>query len=500
MALLKVLGLPSMRESQSVVCSRFIIRSRRRILLNGLQQSYFARWMSSSGDNMISSVEDAGRLAFKLRKQKDCEKNGLKAKYPKTMETLLSHSGLPIGDLDAISQNEPLSPPLHLASTYTRPASGDYHEDDDGKGSVYKYSRMANPTRDLFEDTIKGLELAQAHPSQRSWDHSKAITCAFSSGMATVSALVLALPQPLHIILPDDIYHGVPTVLKEVFFNRGVTYSSVNMNNVDRIEEELRSAKVENVLVWMESPSNPKCNVVDIKTVTSIATSFSGKSRNVTTVVDSTLCPPNLTQPLLLGVDAVLHSGTKYLGGHSDVLLGVITTSPNNEELGEAIRKVQIASGSNASPFDCWLTLRGLRTLHLRVERQCQTAMKIATFLDNHSLVEKVHYPGLSSHPQHAIASHQMSQGYGGMLSFEMKSEAMAMAVAGGLKVIKRATSLGGTETLIEHRASIEPEDGKVSPVGLLRVSVGLESAVDLQNDLDIALCISKEVVDKFKE
>ena len=126
--------------------------------------------------------------------------------------------------------------------------------------------------------------------------------------------------------------------------------------------------------------------------------------------------------------------------------------------------------------------------------------MKIATFLDNHSLVEKVHYPGLSSHPQHAIASHQMSQGYGGMLSFEMKSEAMAMAVAGGLKVIKRATSLGGTETLIEHRASIEPEDGKVSPVGLLRVSVGLESAVDLQNDLDIALCISKEVFDKFKE
>lgn len=194
----------------------------------------------------------------------------------------------------------------------------------------------------------------------------------------------------------------------------------------------------------------------------------------------------------------VMHSGTKYFGGHSDVLLGVTTTSPftlMGKQLGESIRTIQTTLGSTASPFDCWLTLRGLRTLHIRVERQCQTAMKIATFLSQHKLVHKVHYPGLVAHPQHEIASRQMNGGYGGMLSFEMKNEAMAMAVAGAVSTIKRATSLGGTETLIEHRASIEPEDGRVSPDGLLRISVGLENPNDLIRDLGIAMDIANEVV-----
>jgi len=165
------------------------------------------------------------------------------------------------------------------------------------------------------------------------------------------------------------------------------------------------------------------------------------------------------------------------------------------KQLGASIRAIQTTLGSTASPFDCWLTLRGLRTLHLRVERQCETAMKIANFLSQHEMVCKVHYPGLISHPQHEIASRQMKGGYGGMLSFEMKDEAMAMAVAGAVSVIKRATSLGGTETLIEHRASIEPEDGRVSPDGLLRVSVGLENANDLIRDLEIAMEVANEVV-----
>jgi len=193
-----------------------------------------------------------------------------------------------------------------------------------------------------------------------------------------------------------------------------------------------------------------------------------------------------------------MHSGTKYLGGHSDVLLGTVTTSPYTligKQLGESVRTIQTTLGSTASPFDCWLTLRGLRTLHLRVERQCQTAMELATFLSEHDFVEKVHYPGLKSHPQHGIASRQMNNGYGGMISFEMKSEAMSMAVAGAVSIIKRATSLGGTETLVEHRASIEPEDGRVSPDGLLRVSVGLENANDLKRDLGHAIKIAKEVV-----
>ncbi len=194
----------------------------------------------------------------------------------------------------------------------------------------------------------------------------------------------------------------------------------------------------------------------------------------------------------------VLHSGTKYLGGHSDVLLGVVTTSPYSSEgrnLGEKLRTVQTTLGSTASPLDCWLTLRGLRTLHLRVERQCKSAMELALFLESNEAVVKVHYPGLPNHPQHDICSHQMKNGFGGMLSFEVKNEAMAMAVAGGCSIITRATSLGGTETLIEHRASIEPEDGRVSPDGLLRVSVGLEDANVLKKDLELALNISKQIV-----
>ncbi len=201
----------------------------------------------------------------------------------------------------------------------------------------------------------------------------------------------------------------------------------------------------------------------------------------------------------MLGADAVLHSGTKYLAGHSDVLIGFVTTSPftiKGQQLGKKIKSIQSSLGATASPMDCWLTLRGLRTLHLRLERQCKNAMELAKFLSSHPSVAIVHYPGLKHHPQHNVALKQMNNGlFGGMLSFEVSSEAMAMAVAGGVCTIKRATSLGGTETLIEHRASIEPEDGRVSPLGLLRVSVGLEDVEDLKNDLETALQIGYEVV-----
>jgi len=200
-------------------------------------------------------------------------------------------------------------------------------------------------------------------------------------------------------------------------------------------------------------------------------------------------CHCSITRPLQLGADAVLHSATKYLGGHSDILLGVITTSPNTPggiKLGSVLPTVQSSIGAVASPFDAWLCLRGLRTLGIRVERQCRSALKIAEFLDNHPSVAKVHYPGLKSHPQHEIAKRQMAL-FGGMLSFEMETEDMAMALAGGVILIKRGTSLGGTETLIEHRASIEPLDTN-TPRSLLRVSVGLEDADDLIEDLLLAI------------
>ena len=204
---------------------------------------------------------------------------------------------------------------------------------------------------------------------------------------------------------------------------------------------------------------------------------------------------------LHLGADAVIHSGTKYLAGHSDVLIGSVTTSPytsNGRALASKIRSIQTSLGATASPMDCWLTLRGLRTLHIRLERQCRTAITLAEFLSSHPspILKSVHYPGLKDHPQHEIASHQMKSGmYGGMLSFELSTHELAMAVAGAVSTIKRATSLGGTETLIEHGASIEPEDGRVSPPGLLRMSVGLEDVEDLKNDLNIALEIAEGVI-----
>ena len=193
-----------------------------------------------------------------------------------------------------------------------------------------------------------------------------------------------------------------------------------------------------------------------------------------------------------------MHSATKYLGGHSDVLVGAATMSPwtkRGQELGPLLQQVQISMGAVASPFDSWLTLRGLRSLHVRVERQCQSALRLAKHLtEKHPSVTAVHYPGLESHPRHKVAKRQMTNGFGGVLSVEFANEAHAMAVAGALSVAQRATSLGGTETLVEHRASIEPPGRVTSPVGLLRVSVGLEDADDLIKDFDRAIAIADKV------
>jgi cystathionine gamma-synthase len=193
-----------------------------------------------------------------------------------------------------------------------------------------------------------------------------------------------------------------------------------------------------------------------------------------------------------------MHSATKYLGGHSDALLGIATTSPVTErgkELAPILKSVQRDGGGVASPWDSWLILRGLRTLQVRVERQCQTAQTLAEFLDKHDLVSAVHYPGLATHPQHGVAKQQMNGGFGGVLSFELETQVMATAFAGALKTIQRATSLGGTETLIEHRASIEPPGRVTSPAGLLRVSVGLEDPEDLIHDMERALSIVRTII-----
>jgi len=453
---------------------------------------YFNRSFSRNGKRYLGSLSpsEAGRRAREYLLKEISHRDGKEVNMTH-LNTLLSHAGI---DTSA-SSNAPMAPSLHLESTYTRPPSGEYfNEQDGGKGMIY--ARMGNPTRSLLERTISQLEVLGKD------DVRAASTSAFSSGMAGIGAVIMAMPRPLHIILPDDIYHGVPTQLKTVFDeDRGISSSPIDMTNVFSLENEIENQMGDdkNILIWMETPSNPLCKVIDIQSTCSLAQKFQNNGKMIATVVDSTWAPPTLTQPLMLGSDIVLHSGTKYLGGHSDVLLGVVTSSPftqNGQQLGESIRQIQVALGATASPLDCWLTLRGLRTLHLRVERQCQTAMAVAKFLSCHPLVIKTHYPGLKSHPQHSIAARQMkNKQFGGMLSFELKDEVMATAVAGAVDVIHRATSLGGTETLIEHRASMEPEDRKVSPGGLLRVSIGLEDADDLIKDLDRALRIAAKVV-----
>jgi cystathionine gamma-synthase len=319
--------------------------------------------------------------------------------------------------------------------------------------------------------------------------------------MMAVSSILLAHTAPLHVIRHGDLYHGVSTALVEVFSRFGVTTTSVDMTDLDALRAELasRAESSGDVILWMETPSNPLLDVLDIAAICEL----SNKARkelnltvNVTTVVDSTLAPPTLSQPLHMGADVALHSATKFLAGHSDATIGVATTSPwtrRGRELGPLLRQVQTVACGVASPMDCWLTLRGIRTLHVRLARQSETAMKVATFLESHALVARVRYPGLASHPQHSVAQRQMSQ-FGGLMSVELSNAAEAMAMAAALTTVQRATSLGGTETLIEHRASIEPEGRRTSPPGLLRLSVGLEDADDLIEDLGRALAIAQEV------
>lgn len=392
---------------------------------------------------------------------------------------------------------------------------------DGGRGQIY--GRTDNATREILEQTIGTLELmpyCRAKGGGRTIQADAAkepetVTC--SSGMAAISTLLLAHPPPVHIILPEDVYHGVPTLLHTVLQHHGMRFSSVDMQSIRKVEKTVRQAAQRggdesgqnkgSVVLWMESPSNPLLNIADVSALTSLverirgdlAASSSSAPRMVSTVVDSTLFPPPLSCPLLAGSDFVVHSATKYLGGHSDALLGVVTASPFSDvgqNLGPRIRQVQQVTGCQASAFDSWLVLRGMRTLHVRVERQCETALKVARFLENQPNVTRVHYPGLPSHSDHNLASRIMPKGlFGGVLSFEVADARYATAVAGAVRVIERGTSLGGTETLIEHRASIEPEERRVSPSGLLRMSIGLEEADDLIADLERALQVADEVI-----
>lgn len=347
--------------------------------------------------------------------------------------------------------------PLTLSTTFERGPQGDYP-------SGYMYSRSENPNRNALENVLAQLE-------------NGVDTCAFSSGNAAGMSVFQALESGSHIICPDDMYHGLRNQLK-LMFKDVLTFDFIDFTDVELI---FNSIKRETKLIWAETPSNPLLKLCDIVTIAHIA-----HEHQLTFVVDNTFASPICQKPLDLGADIVMHSTTKYLNGHSDVSGGILVTKENSD-LWKKIKIVQGYGGAIPSPFDCYMAVRGIKTLPYRMRGHVENATALANFLENHPAVEKVFYPGLKSHPQHDLAQKQMLA-FGGMLSFLLKDgEEKARTVVNSLKIFTQATSLGGVESLIEHRYSVEGPDTK-TPKNLLRVSVGLEHIDDLIADLEAVL------------
>jgi cystathionine gamma-synthase len=353
-----------------------------------------------------------------------------------------------------------VSLPIHLSTTFERDADGEYPRG-------FSYSREGNPNRQALEACLAEIEGGK-----------EAIV--FSSGLAVATALVQGLEPGDHIIAPDDVYWGLRKVIGDVFgkWNLAVTYA--DMSDLDSVRAAVTPATR---LIWVETPSNPLMKVTDLAGIAALARAA---GPHVITVCDGTFATPVLQRPLECGIDMVAHSTTKYISGHSDVVGGALITRHDNY-LFERARKSQRYGGAVPSPFDCWLSLRGIDTLPYRVRAHSGNAAVVARFLAAHREVERVHYPGLSSHPGYEIAARQMS-GFGGMLSFEVRGgRERAMQVAARCRLFIRATSLGGAHSLIEHRASIEGPQSR-TPQNLLRLSVGLEHPDDLVADLEQAL------------
>ena len=369
------------------------------------------------------------------------------------METLAVHAGHGVDPATGA-----VTEPIQLSTTFERDADGGY-----SKG--FLYARNHNPNRNGLEAALSALEGGNG-------------AAAFGSGLAAVTAIFQGLSPGDHVVAPADIYHGTANVLKQLFAKWGVTASFIDMTNADTVGAHMQP---NTRMVWIETPSNPLLQCVDIAALVDIAHQHGARA-----VADNTFASPMLQQPLALGCDMVMHATTKYLGGRSDVLGGIVVTRADDEHFAQ-LRTAQLFGGGVPSPFDCWLVMRSLPTLPARMQAHCANAQKVAEFLHDHPKVSVVHYPGLPGNPFHALAKKQMS-GFGGMLSFEVKGgKDAAMALAANVEIFTRATSLGGVESLIEHRASIEGPDSK-TPQGLLRVSVGLEHADDLMDDLAGAL------------
>ena len=351
-----------------------------------------------------------------------------------------------------------VTPPIYLSSTFERQPDGGYP-------TGFEYSRDGNPNRNALEQCVSDLEDGQE-------------AAAFSSGSVATMTIFQALSPGDHVIAPEDLYYGIRQLLRDTFVPWGLEVSFVDMTDVSQTRKAVRR---NTRLVLAETPSNPQIKVTDIRKTSEIA-----HDAGAYFVCDNTMATPVLQRPLELGADLVVHATTKYLSGHDDVTGGIIVAK-RGIELFQKIRRLQKIGGAIPSPFECWLTLRGITTLPYRMRAHCDNALKIAEFLNNHPAIEKVLYPGLSSDAGHSTASHQMSL-FGGMMSVQVTGgRDNAMATAAKVRVFTRATSFGGPHSLIEHRASIEGP-GTKTPDNLLRLAIGLENVDDLIADLTQAL------------
>jgi cystathionine gamma-synthase len=369
------------------------------------------------------------------------------------LETLAVHAG---GEADA--QTGALAAPIHLATTFR-------HSPDGERVAGYEYLREGNPTQDRLEAMLAALEGGEA-------------AVAMASGMAAMTVLIESLPAGAQVLIPDDCYTGLRILFAEFLPQKNLTAIPVDMSNLSAVSAAMTT---QTRMIWAETPSNPQLKVADIAGLATIA-----KSWGALLACDNTFATPVLQRPLTLGADVAMHSTTKYFGGHSDAMGGALVFK-RRDALYDAVAHRRHITGGIISPFNAWLTLRGARSLPARMAWHCRSARLVAEFLEAHPAVEAVHYPGLVSHANHAVAAKQMSD-FGGMLSFRLRGgRDAALRVAGKLRLITNATSLGGCETLIEHRASVEGAN-PISPQNLLRMSIGLENSEDLIADLRRAL------------
>jgi len=376
---------------------------------------------------------------------------------PYGFETLAIHAGQ-----EPDPRTGAVIPPIFQTSTYAQDAVG-------APRLGYEYSRSGNPTRDALQECLAALE-----------GGSRGLT--FASGLAAEDTLIRTVCRPGdHVVIPNDAYGGTFRLFARVAERWGLSWAAANISNVDDVRSKLTE---DTKMIWVETPTNPLLNIADIAALASLA-----REHGALLVVDNTFASPYLQQPLALGADVVVHSTTKYIGGHSDVVGGALVLT--NPDLADSLKFHQNAMGAVNGPFDAWLTLRGVKTLGVRMDRHCDNAEKVADFLTRHPRITSVLYPGLPDHPGHEVAAKQMRR-FGGMISFRTGDPAVAEQICNSTKVFTLAESLGGIESLIEHpgrmtHASVAGSALEV-PDDLVRLSVGIETVDDLISDLSSAL------------